>query len=439
MRQIARLVVAVGAVGIALACEAFIDELHDPPLCCMTPCPLSARDALFVAPNGATSGTCGSAETPCGSIGAALALVDGGAVVVAIAAGNYRETVDLHNLGDTVVLCGGYDPGTWVRGDASTSIVGTDSVAIDDHPSGPTCLVLDGLDIATKAQAAPGETLVGVYAFRRLDAGSYQLCARGTNVSAAPGGNGQDGDAGASGVAVACPGDAGADGAAGIDGDAGVIAISGSFDGTGQFIPGDGHPGTRGSDGLAGTYSPTTCSECSWCQLCVPSGNKVCNENYFVIPDASLCSAGLSGCGGGGGAGGGGGGGGGASAAMVVGMNVFMSNARLTAQTGGHGGLGAHGGAGANGTSGTNGFCTKCGDQNAGTSADSTDAAGTHDDGGAGGHGGAGSNGAGGWSCAIVVDDVAGNSLDGGVVLIFGEAGVGDPNGQAAAVCHTTP
>jgi hypothetical protein len=422
-------VVVAAAVALAAACEAFVGEVYEEPPCCETPCPTSAlTGAVHVDPSGlADGGACGTSDTPCGSIATALAQ-HADASVFALARGTYVESVDVTQLQGTVLLCGAYEPSTWSRGDASSKIVGTGDVTIDDRSNGPKCFILDGIDVASRTANA-GETLVGVFATRV--ATPANVCTRGGTITVAAGGDGIDGDAGANGALIPCAGDAGSPDADGVNGEAGTFAAEGFFNPNGRYVRGDGVPGASGSDGRPGAYTAPSCDPCGSCVFCntCPNGWK----NQF---DPTLCSAGSSGCGGSGGGGGGAGQGGGASAAFIaVGVHANIAATTLTAGAGGRGGLGASGGSGAFGTAFAPAWCVTCNDLD-GTSKDGTTDAGIENDGGTGGHGGSGSAGAGGWSCAVVVDAIDAGSFGGGV-LVPGSAGAGSPPGQASAVCLT--
>jgi hypothetical protein len=431
--------IALGIVPI-VACELLVGQPYDagvpaddsgpPPVpCCERQCPSGPIEGVaFVAPNGAGK-TC-TRDAPCNTVAQAIQVL-GGSGTVLLAGGTYTETVDLRSS-KSIAICGGYAPDTWTRTGPATAITGTGARTIENS-AGPTCVILDGLELHTPSRTMNGESAYGVFASR--SGGSNDLCLRELAVLVGAGGDGVPGDAGAAGMTTVC--DAGADGAPGLNGDAGAPASGVVFEMDGQFIARQGTAGGIGSVGTPGAFAPATCDTMSTpCSESCKLGSG--NMSGCVPVDSGACNLGGPACGGTGGAGGNGGGGGGASIGVVaVQTNVTARALRITTDRGGNGGSGGPGGSAGDPSAGVFAACPYCDFYdifcNGPTSGVTTPA--TIGPAGKGGKGGTGGGGAGGWSCAFVV---GGNDITtalGASTLTVGTAGMGAPNGEMRRVC----
>ncbi|HEX8794317.1 MAG TPA: hypothetical protein VF765_25410 [Polyangiaceae bacterium] len=418
-------------------------------------CLLAVPDSLqgvFVATGGATA-SCGAIDSPCGSISAALTVVQQSAgtkniVYVAESATPYVEQVIL--IGG-VTIQGGWvyqGAGQWSRPCLQDP---TQTAVVAPLSSNPTSGVifanytgistLDTLSIVDGPTVPPtGQSLFGVF----IDGASTQLVLQNVKVQMGTAGPGADGNMGAVGVgAVACntPGD----NATGQTGAAGSPGSAGTYGGMGFTVGGQGGtadagaPGDNGGPGLAGG----SCTG-SGCQiLCANPPTCSTYDCSSITAATQTGQTGKPGCGGNGGQGGTGGTGGGSSIAIYafLGATVTLNGVVLEAGTGGRGGSGGLGGQGASGVPGAAGSSVTCSQGYcAGTHATSCTAqpstTGAGGDGGApggaGGYGGQGGGGAGGDSYCYYL--ATGATVSGSFSCTPGTGGpAGVPNGTTGA------
>jgi hypothetical protein len=424
------------------AADVPADAGIDAPPC--TP-PVHPEDAkgVFVATNGADGNDCGSRTAPCRTIATALTRATAQKLdIVFIAKGEYDEHV---KLAAGKQLVGGWlvdgTTDTWNKacGDNAPLIVTirarTENTVIDAIDLQGTAKLAD-LNVQSRTgQAAPGESLYGVFA-----TGSTTVLAIDNVVvdvgNGGDGANGKTGDAGVSGAPCIAVGDGGS----GAPGPGGTGGGAGTFDQNG-YAAGSGTDGTQGTAGLNGvTGALGTCVDCGACAI--PAAG-VCG---FTINGIQNCGGrGQPGCGGGGGAQGGGATGGGSSIAVYCyNASVTITGGKYNAGNGGGGGAGGPGGGGAPGTAGAKGTtgidctgtCNMIGDPvNCTPVLQHGDGGLAGGSGGAGGAGGAGGGGAGGWSVAL---------LQGGTGIVTannatlkhgnaGKGGTGAPDGGTGA------
>ncbi|MBL4753547.1 MAG: hypothetical protein JKY52_08165, partial [Flavobacteriales bacterium] len=411
-------------------------------------------DIIYVTTTGASSGTAGTRINPA-SLLYGLSLISPTSNRVWIAVGTYNISNSLA-IPDDCTLEGGFDPVTWIKSNASESIIMRDNL----NPAPASALIgLEGTtatgfrlqDLTINVADAPGSGN-SVYGIYLNNCSNYNItrCKVITGSGApgtvgAPGSDGTTGGAGSAGTLGACnnesfvPGGAGGIGAGGNDGGGGA--------------PGENHSGgppgasglTSGCGGAGGASGsgPDDCLFCSpSCGDVVPGSNGAAGTTglpgstgasgpfgsvlggYFAAGGiGGLGTDGQPGCGGGGGGGGGGrqqsgaddrgsgGGGGGGAGAGGTGGNggngggsayaIFLFNngsggvvqdCQLSPGTAGAGGTGGAGGAG--GTGGTGGA-------GGGPTCCASSFGGNGGSGGVGGNGGNGGTGATGQSVAL--------------------------------------
>lgn len=405
----------------------------------------TANDAagLFIAPTGSDTSSCGTRSNPCQSISYTIAAAKSttGKTTLYLSKATYIESV---TLDAALTLEGGWSDtgGTWSPVcDATTStavtIQGVTNVTISAAFAGAG--TLRDLQVTSKAQAAAGESIYGVFA----TGSSTNLTLDGVVIDVGGGGTGTNGVAGTDGVVGSDAGCAAGNGAAGSTGSAGGGAPAGSLSATGYSATNgaDAGVGNTGANGTAGGADQCM-ANCGTCKNQNPS---------CVFGTATECSSpGVSGCGGTPGTGGSCGTGGGSSVALFVwDAHLTIFGGSLTSGSGGNGGvggLGGDGGAGSSGAIGAEGFCPAnnfscsggfCVLGVGGTTLTGGSAGGT---GGVGGVGGQGGGGSGGDSYAIVTGGDGGTTLNGSPTLVHGDGGTGGAaNGANGAAADRFP
>lgn len=355
---------AAGSAGGAADSGPHSDAAPDAPSTCEDEKP-DAGNGVFVATSGDDKSGCGTLEAPCKTLKQAIDAASKGKIVY-VAAGTYEE--DGLSLKAGVTLQGGWErslQGNWnhvcISNRRQAVVIRAKSA---DRTLSATNLggraTLDTLSIASKASAAPSQSLYGIFA----TGSSTQITLRDVAIDVAAAGAGTPGSAGQDGAApsASCAAGNGTSGA--NEGTPGAGAPSGSFSTTG-YTAKSGQPGGVGSDGAAGTAAPP-----APCLDTCPLGNTICKKlpSELCVWDSptKLCAGtGSNGCGGGGGKGGVAGSGGGSS------VGVFLWDATLQLDNGvvrtGRGGDGAVGGVGGRGKAGTSGVastvsptCNRC-------------------------------------------------------------------------------
>jgi hypothetical protein len=403
---------------------------------------------VFVAQGlGTDVNGCGTRSNACNSIAYGIAAAKAGTAKTTIylaappatdaGPGAYVESVVLDG---PFTIEGGWNDtgGTWTPiCDTTTStavtIQGVSDKAITASFTGSA--TLRDIRVLSKATAATGETLYGIFA----TGSTTNLTLDAVVVDVATGGVGVDGTNGTNGTAGSTAGCATGTGSTGGVGPNGSASAAGTFSSSG-YTP---TSGGNASDGVAGTNGTTgaagTCSTAGNCAL-------MCSvQQCSTTNKGNVCGAnGLAGCAGTIGTGGTLGTGGGSS------IGVFVWDAHLTvfggtisSSNGGNGGSGGAGGDGGAGQSGVVGSAVECVTNwscngnacsfIAGTSEPGGNAGGKGGNGGAGGHGGGGS---GGDSYAFVQGGDGGVTFNGNPTIMHGDAGTGGAvsgaNGTAA-------
>ncbi len=347
---------------------------------------------------------------------------------VLVAAGTYDETVVLPS---GVSLWGQYDPDTWLRSEANTTIIASPSsagIVVDGYSSEG---YVEGFTVRASAGQNPGQSSRALL----LADVSAPLHVRHNRLEAGAGAAGQPGDVGR--LITGNGGHGGPGGSfLGPGGDGGQGCL-GTLGGPGGFGGGwGGHPGNHGADGTPGAL-PLDQSNggflgTNWQALSGGAGgnsacggggggggSNLCCIGLFLCGPAAGGNGGTGGYGSSGGQGGGGAGGSFGVLALRASDAVVTDNIIVTSNggNGGDGGAGLGGGVGSPGQGGQ--FC----------------AAGSGGNGGHGGNGGTGGRGAGGgggMSVGIFVADSAGLLLEGNSYSL-GTAGPGGNGGQTGA------
>ncbi len=443
-----------------------------------------AADAVFVSAQTGADGALGTRQKPRKTLADGIALaVQTGRKTVLVATGSYPGTL---KVAPGVSVYGGYDPATWKRTKAATTVVeggneatGSYGVKAVDAVAGTT---LQLLRVKTPTPAANGGTAYGVHARHspglRLESVIVEPANGANGFNGKDGQNGFPGAAGAIGVDGQCDtpiggsggsgggspagnyGGKGGDGGSTGAGAAGIAGlVNGGFGGAGGAAGSTGDGGDDGGAGAAGTNG---------IHASAPGLGSVDSTGVFSPAWAQIGQNGGPGKGGGGGggggaqvgpfvydgggAGGGGGGGGGAGGFGGVGgwsaggsfgvvavdsPGLTLTDSKVVAGKGGNGGIGGKGGAGgaggAGGDRGWGGFCETL----------EIGWGGLGGKGGSGGSGGAGSGGAGGPSHAIYTKSGALNvqntelfNLGGGLGGAGGHVSNPGPSGSSAKIVN---
>ncbi|HTQ42031.1 MAG TPA: hypothetical protein VMI75_04680 [Polyangiaceae bacterium] len=391
------------------------------------PCTLTTADpnsAVFVAGSGNDGPNCGTPSNPCHTIQTGLDRANAGGVrVVDVQQGSYAESISLY---PGITLVGGWET-SWVKNTTPTAnaLVAlqptTQSSAVVATQLFATSRICT-LTILGKAQAAPGESLYGVFA----TGPGASLLLDDTVIVVGAGGDGVPGDAGAPAADAssgACSaGDGGkatSAGDAGSPGAAGVFTVQGYEPGAGGL----GSSGYAGSSGIEGGAPP--------CVTCYGGCSALCGATG---PTTECGDPGTSGCGGAPGHPGGGGGGGGSSIGVFAWQTtVVVSNCHITVGNGGNGATGGQGGAGGAGGTGAAGApgasctvgCASCGLACCSSTSGQPGGGSPGGPGGSGSAGGNGGGGAGGSSCATAFGGNAGSVSTASTTMITGDAGKG--------------
>ncbi|MGH7280936.1 MAG: hypothetical protein ACRELY_05380 [Polyangiaceae bacterium] len=401
---------------------------------------------LFVAAEiGDDSAGC-TEQTPCRTIGAAIATAEGHSEfhLIYVASINPKNNKGVGVYPESITPPAGMEiqGGWYARGsnptvqwqqvcdatieDQTANISGTDSAAIHaENLNGSTTLTK--VVVKTKSPA-PGESVYGIFAGAsakivlnqvRLDVGNAGDGNTGTT--------GTDGDPGSSTCMIPGTGAPGADGKGGAPAPLAVFNATGAVSANGT----SGEDGDFGSNGLVGPDGG--CANCVTCVVGSSCGN----------PAAKQCgSGGMAGCAGTGGTGGGAGQSGGSSIGIFAwGSLVSVNGGIVHSGKGGSGGLGGLGGKGGIGSNGGEGMQSSTCDTsclNLGISCGSTgtgkgSAGGPGTPGGRGGNGGTGAIGAGGDSVAIVSGLDASILTDAGDPVDIAAGAAGDPGGLSGA------
>jgi gliding motility-associated-like protein len=392
---------------------------------------------VYVSPSGATSGVAGTRSSPA-SLTYGLSLVTPGANQVWLATGTYPISATLSIPGNTTIE-GGFDPITWVKSNASQTILlrDTSNMLIANNAliglGGNTVSNFRLQDITVQVSDAPrnGVSVYGIY----LSACSNYHITRCTilsgkgsaGLSGLPGIPGAAGDTGARGAPgnpneIVVSGGPGGIGAAGNNGGGG--AHSGKWDPTGNVPGTDGLPAGCGGTGGASGSGPACSLGCAFGDPSCgsetpgiagnPGGSGTAGLSGASGPAGSITAGyyvpgaiGAAGSGGGPGCGGGGGGGGGgrqkngpddvggSSFAVFLfnnGVSGIIQDCFLSPGAAGVGGAGGSGGTGgAGGSGGAGGLAGPC----------SNSPGGNGGNGGSAGTGGAGGAGVSGLSLAL--------------------------------------
>jgi len=390
---------------------------------------------IFVATSGSTDNTtCGTMTVPCASIQTGLdrAHVITGKSIVYVSRGTYAESITLYA---GLTLEGGWDvldngqSKTWVQAcaDRAGAVVvrpATSARTVQAIDLGGAASIAD-LTIASKKNAAAGESIYGVFARGvttdlTLDDVVVDVSSGGSGVS---GSDGKNGDAGPNGCAADL-GDAGASGSFGTGAEAGVFGSDG-------FTTWSGSDGTNGTAGLAG--SAGTSGDCVTCGQC-----KSFLGCSFNTGAQSCGTSGLVGCGGGAGTAGTFGSGGGSSLAIFAwDAKVTVTKCDVRAGSGGSGGSGGASGSGGAGGPGVMGdACASCAVGCTSQCNPINGAGAAGDAGGAGGNGGSGGAGGGGsGGCAFALYQGGSATITSTTTtLSHGDAGAGGgPDAAAGA------
>lgn len=354
----------------AFACDSGYEQ-------CGSSCLPAAPDTVhgvFVSPGGPTGG-CGTADIPCGTISAALALLqqaDAGTRNIVYVSESATPYADQVALPAGVTIEGGWvdeGAGQWSHPcalDPSQVVVqapaGVDAVVLASSGGSAT---LRTLTLVNKPNApAAGQSLYGVL----VNGSATQLSLENVQIDMGAAGKGTDGSPGAAATgAVACT--SAGDSVAGTSGPTGGAGPAGAYSASGYTIGGAGatgiagNPGDNGGPGKAGaSCTPTSCQPVLG----------VCRD---VTGTTVTGGTGSIGCGGNGGQGGGGGAGGGSSIAVYAwgsGVQVSITNSSITPGNGGAGGSGGVGGTGAAGVAGAAGSTRTCPQARCGSSSGST-------------------------------------------------------------------
>jgi len=406
-----------------VATEASADAVVDAG----DPCTLTTADpgaAIFVAGTGNDAPGCGTPSAPCLTIQTGLdrASADGVAVVN-VQQGSYAESVSLYA---GITLVGGWEA-SWVK---NTTPMANALVVLQPTTQSSTVVATQlfatsricTLTILSKAQAAPGESLYGVFA----TGPGASLLLDDMVIVVGSGGDGVPGDAGAppadASSSACAPGDGGQAASAGNAGSpsaAGVFTSHGYQPGGG----GAGGSGSAGSNGIDAGAPP--------CVTCYGGCSALCGATG---PTTECGDPGTSGCGGAPGHPGAGGGGGGSSIGVFAWQTtVVLSNGHITVGSGGNGatgGAGGAGGAGGVGVAGTPGAsctvgCASCGLACCSSTPGQPAGGSPGGPGGSGSAGGNGGGGAGGSSCATAFGGDAGSISATSTTMITGDAGKG--------------
>ena len=408
---------------------------------------------IYVAPNGASSGSTGTRSNPA-SLTHGLSLSNSTNNIVWLAAGTYTIT-DVISIPNDVTIEGGFDPGTWVKSNGTPSIINRTFNNTLPPPANALVAIaglnasgfrLQDLTINVADATAPGISIYGIYlaacsnySIVRCEVNTGQAgpgLAGGPGTPGTPGAPGSNGlpagyenappPGGAGGAGVnpggnggisarwngSSPGGQAGSGPGGCGG-AGGNSGSGANCGCGLFgtsnnndcegnNPGPGQPGAVGAAGTAGAPGTPGAYASGYYTLGGPGGNG---------------TAGGNGCGGGGGGGGGG---------------RQQSGNDQTGGSGGGGGAGGGGGTGGTGGTGGGGsFAIFLWNNGSGgaivdcfANAGPGGAGGAGGPGGAGGAGGAGGNGGPGFGCGTST------GANGGA---GGAGGAGGPGGAGIA------
>jgi hypothetical protein len=200
----------------------------------------------------------GTQERPFGTFADAVHAVRwGGAQEIWVAAGEYREGIELRHV-EGVLLRGGLDPAqAWAPGGAPSRVRTTGAaLVISDCRS----VRIDGFAFEAEAPSASGAGVVAAVIRRSEDVtlDSVNIVA-GDGISGAAGADGLDGSEGAAGEdgydgCDACGGFPGVDGATGLEGFGGLGAFAGGVGDGGDGGEG-GYAGAPASDGAFGLTS----------------------------------------------------------------------------------------------------------------------------------------------------------------------------------------
>jgi len=425
-------------------------------------------NVIYVSPNGANSGNAGTRLNPA-SLTYGLTLVGGQSTTLWLAEGTYNISTPI-NLVSNITIEGGFDPATWIKSNATPTILHKDNSNMIPAPANALVAVignavsgfrLQDLTITEDDATGISGSAYGIY----LNACSNYNIVR-CNVTS---GAGSPGSAGAAGQAGANGGNGGNGGAFGNENavPAGGTAGTGGGGAGGVGAQGAGWSRTyalagAGSCGATAGNTPGSGPGCG-CGLFGTSNNSSCGGSsptagqagaagtagsagaggaagtfgayYIPGPAAGAGTNGGNGCGGGGGGGGsgrqqngpddvgGGGGGGGAggqggtggtggtggggSFAIYLFTNGTGGNISDCLLTPGAGGVGGAGGAGGTGGNGGSGGTGGAGFCGVGFSQGANGGGG-----GAGGGGGTGGQGATGANLAL--------SQNGGTPLVAG-------------------
>ena len=365
---------------------------------------------IFVSPSGAGSGTTGTRVNPA-NLNHALSLASPTNNILWLAAGTYTIT-DALSIPSDVTIEGGFDPSTWVKSNATPTII--DRTGVNILPAPANALIglaainasgfrLQDLTINVADAPSPGISVYGIY----LNASSDYNIVR-CEVTTGAGGIGLAGTPGTAGVV-------------GPNGSAGNVGMTGPQ-------PAGGNGGGNGGNGAAGgRHNPPQPSGTAG----LPNG---CGGVGGNTADGPECSAGCffsdPSCGGGPGGNGTAGGSGTAGTAGAAGPPGAFATGYFVP--------GANGG---NGTNGTDGCGGGGGGGGAGRQRDGADdfggSGGGGGGGGTGGTGGTGGSGGGGsfaiflWSNGAngSITDCALNAGSGGAGGIGGNGGLGGPGG----------
>jgi hypothetical protein len=391
------------------------------------PCTITTADpnaAVFVAGFGNDGSLCGAPTNPCLTIQTGLDRANSDKLsVVNVQQGSYAESISLY---PGITLVGGWEA-SWVKNTTPTANAlvvlqaTTQTSTVVATQLGATSRICT-LTMLSKAQAAPGESLYGVFA-----AGpGASLLLDDAVIVVAGAGDGLPGDAGAAAPDAssgACaPGDGGkatSAGGAGSPGAAGVFTMQGYHPGAGSA----GSSGYAGNNGIEGGAPP--------CVTCYGGCSALCGATG---PTTECGDRGTSGCGGPPGQPGGGGGGGGSSIGVFAWQTtVVVTNGHVTVGNGGNGATGGAGGAGGAGSDGVAGApgasctvgCASCGLACCSSTPGQPAGGSPGGPGGSGSAGGNGGGGAGGSSCATAFGGSAGKVVITSTTMITGDAGKG--------------
>ncbi|MCF8256091.1 MAG: gliding motility-associated C-terminal domain-containing protein [Flavobacteriales bacterium] len=414
---------------------------------------------IHVTPGGAGSGAAGTRSNPA-SLTYGLSLASGGNTVIWMAAGTY-PIVNTLQIPSGITLEGGFNPATWVKSNATASVIGRSAANVLPAPAnalvGLAALNATGFrlqDLTIDVAAASGAE-VSVYGIYLNGCSDYNIVrcvvttgAGGAGLSGSPGaagvagGNGQPGQPGASEPNLP----QGGNGGVGAQGNNGGRGQNGGRH-AGGTNPGPGLPGQPagcgGTGGATGTgpensfFNQTpSCGSVTSGQPGQPGGNGTAGAAGTVGGAGSIAGGyyavggpggdgvqGNPGCGGGGGGGGGG--------------RQLGGSDNYGAGGGGGGAGGSGGGGGIGGTGGGGSFALFLVGNGAGGSVVdcnlSPGPGGVGGTGGAGGAGGAGGGGGAGGTAGACANSFGGAGGTGGT---GGPGGVGGSgaNGPSAAL-----